>query len=66
MSEDVFGDAWGWSWQDRVDGVDVCTGMHRKHDPCDYRPATEEEKRLHEEIEEYKRKRTTIREEPRG
>jgi len=55
MSADVFGKAWGWSWQDRVDGTDVCTGMHSKHDPCQYRPATEEEKRLHTEIKEYKR-----------
>ena len=55
MSEDVLGDGWRWNWENAVDGLEICTGRHRKHDPCDYRPATEEEKRSHEEIEEYKR-----------
>lgn len=51
MSEDVFGDDWSWGRKDSVD---------------DFKPMPKEERRLHAEIEEFEKKRTTTREEPRG
>ncbi len=67
MSEEIFGAAWRWNWDESCDGtLVVCKGDHQKHDPCRYQPATEDEARVHDEISEFKRARMLRKEEPLG
>ncbi len=53
---DHFGAAWWWVFRPtfKYGSLEVCKGRHRKHEPCYYEPATEQEVCLHAEIEAWK------------